>query len=160
MTTFGKYIHAIIQQGRDEARKDGSAAVEAQHLLLAIAIEQEATTHQVLTSAGLDLRAIRDALDREFERSLSAVGVSAAAFDLPMPSSAPERPQRLGASARLAIERGFTSAARKKDLQPVNLLIGILQAEVGTVPRALSLAGTDRAGLAERARQALAGTGG
>ena len=42
----------------------------------------------------------------------------------------------------------------------MNLLIGILQAEVGTVPRALSLAGTDRAGLAERARQALAGTGG
>jgi ATP-dependent Clp protease ATP-binding subunit ClpA len=160
MATFGNYMQKIINHGRGEAQKDGSAAVEAQHLLLAIAIEQEATTHQVLTSAGLDHRAIRDALDREFEHSLSTVGVSAAAFDLPMPSSAPERPQQLGASARLAIERGFTSAGRKKDLQPVNLLVGILQAEVGTVPRALALAGIDRAGLAERARRALAGRGG
>jgi D-alanyl-D-alanine carboxypeptidase len=42
----------------------------------------------------------------------------------------------------------------------MNLLIGILEAEVGTVPRALALAGIDRADLAERARQALAGTGG
>jgi ATP-dependent Clp protease ATP-binding subunit ClpA len=159
MATFGNYMQKIINHGRDEAQKDGSAAVEAQHLLLAIAIEQEATTHQVLTSAGLNHPAIRDALDREFEHSLSAVGVSAAAFDLPMPTSAPERPQHLGASARLAIERGFTSVARKKDLRPVNLLIGILQAEVGTVPRALALAGIERAGLAERARQALAGTG-
>jgi D-alanyl-D-alanine carboxypeptidase len=160
MMTFGKYMHTIIEQGRDEARNDGSGAVEAQHLLLAIAIEQEATTHQVLTSAGLDHRAIRDALNREFEHSLSAAGVSPAAFDLPQPSSAPERPQHLAASSRLAIERGVTPAARKKDLQPMNLLIGILEAEVGTVPRALALAGIDRADLAERARQALAGTGG
>jgi hypothetical protein len=35
-----------------------------------------------------------------------------------------------------------------------------LQAEAGTVPRALALAGIDRVGLAEHARQALAGTGG
>jgi hypothetical protein len=53
----------------------------------------------------------------------------------------------------------LTSGGRKKDLQPAHLLLGILQAEAGTVPRALALAGVDRAGLAERARQALGGAG-
>jgi D-alanyl-D-alanine carboxypeptidase len=156
MTTFGKYI----EQAREEARDDGSAAVEAQHLLLAIAAGPDVGTRQILAEAGVSHRTLRVALDREFEHSLAAAGISAAAFDLPQPSNTPARPARLGASARLAIERGFASAARKKDLQPAHLLIGILQAEAGTVPRALALAGIDRVGLAEHARQALAGTGG
>jgi ATP-dependent Clp protease ATP-binding subunit ClpA len=159
MTTFGKYMHTIIEQGRDEARRDGSAAVEAQHLLLAIAAGPDAVPRQILAAAGLDYRAVREALDREFERSLNAAGVSAAAFDLPLPSGAPVRLAHLGASARLALERGFSSGGRKKDLQPSHLLLGILRAEVGTVPRALALAAVDRAVLAERARQALAGEG-
>jgi ATP-dependent Clp protease ATP-binding subunit ClpA len=157
MSTFGDYVHAILEQGREEARQDGSAAVEAQHLLLAVAAGPQAAPRQVLATAGLDHRVIRDALDREFEHSLQAAGVSAATFDLPQPSRSPQRPRRLGASARLAIERGATSG-RKKDLQPAHLLLGILQAEVGTVPRALALAGIDRTDLADRARRSLAGT--
>jgi ATP-dependent Clp protease ATP-binding subunit ClpA len=157
MTMFGPYRHTIFEQGRDEARQDGSAAVEAQHLLLAIAAGPDAAPRQVLAAAGLDHRAIRQALDREFEHSLSVAGVSAAAFDLPEPSRFPGRSLRLGASARLAIERGVSSATRTKDLEPMNLLIGILLAEIGTVPRALALARVDRAALTERARQALAG---
>jgi ATP-dependent Clp protease ATP-binding subunit ClpA len=70
MTTFGKYI----EQAREEARDDGSAAVEAQHLLLAIAAGPDAATRQILAAGGLDHRALRDALDREFEHSLAAAG--------------------------------------------------------------------------------------
>ena len=57
------------------------------------------------------------------------------------------------------LERGSASGPRTRDQWPAHLLLGILRAEVGTVPRALALAGIDRAGLAERVRQALAGTG-
>ncbi|MER5323016.1 Clp protease N-terminal domain-containing protein [Streptosporangium roseum] len=154
MAAIDHYINTIIDQGAHEAHTDGSATIEAHHLLLAIAAERGTTTHQALISAGLDHRAIRDALDREFEHSLNAAGVSAA-FDLPRPSSAPELPSQLGASARLALERGFASVARKKDLQPAHLLLGILQAEVGTVPRALALAGIDQADLKARVLRTL-----
>ncbi len=156
MTALGTYVQTIIGLGAREAQQDRSATIEAQHLLLAIAAGQETTTHQVLTSAGLDHRAIRGALNMEFEHSLSAAGVSLAAFDFPPPSSAAGRRPRLGTSARLALERGFTSGARRKDLQPAHLLLGILQAQIGTVPRALALAGVDRAGLIARVDQALA----
>ena len=156
MTTFGKYTRTIVELGKDEARKDASAAVEAQHLLLAIAAGPDSVPRQILAGAGLDYRAVREALDREFEHSLNAAGVSAAAFDLPQPSGSPDRPSSLGASAKLAIQRGFTSSGTRKALQPAHLLLGILRAEFGTVPRALALAGVDRTGLAERARRALA----
>jgi hypothetical protein len=92
----------------------GSAAVEAQHLLLAIAAGPDAGTRQILAEADVGHRALRVALDREFEHSLTAAGISTAAFDLPQPSNTPARPARLGASARLAIERGFASAAARK----------------------------------------------
>jgi hypothetical protein len=91
----------------------------------------------------------------EFERSLSAAGVSLAAFDFPPPSSAAERTPQLGTSAKLALERAFTSGARRKDLQPAHLLLGTLRAQIGTVPRALALAGIDRADLMARVLQML-----
>ena len=159
MTAFGRYVQTILDRGRREAREEGSATIEAQHLLLAIAAEREAATHQALASVGLDRRAIRDALDREFEHSLGAAGVSLADFDLPRPSVTPELPRHLGASVRRAIERGVASAAHRKDLQPAHLLLGILQAEVGTVPRALALAGVDRADLMARVQQKLTNEG-
>ncbi|MPZ85000.1 MAG: Clp protease [Actinophytocola sp.] len=158
MTAFDKYLHAIIVRGEQEARDDGSAAVEARHLLLAIAGERETTTQQVLASVGLDHRATRDALDREFAHSLSTVGVSRAAFDLPRPSNAPAHP-KMGASAKLALERGFASVARKKDLRPAHLLLGILRAQAGTVPRALALAGIDQADLTARVLRTLTNEG-
>ena len=159
MAAIDEYINTIVDHGVHEAHNDGSATIEAHHLLLGIATEQETVAHQVLASAGLDRQAIRDALDREFEHSLSAAGVSLAAFDLPRPSGSPERRAQLGASAKLALERGFASVNRKKDLRPAHLLLGILQAQVGTVPRALALAGIDRAGLTARVLRTLTDDG-
>ncbi|MEU7896110.1 Clp protease N-terminal domain-containing protein [Nonomuraea sp. NPDC049152] len=159
MTTFDRYLQTIIEQGAHEAHRDGSATIEAHHLLLAIAADRETTsTHQVLASAGLDHRAMRAALDREFEHSLSAAGVSLAAFDLPRPSGGRERPAKLGASVRLALDR-IASVYRKRDLRPAHLLLGIVQAQVGTVPRALALAGVDQADLLTRILQTIADEG-
>ncbi|MFJ1548474.1 Clp protease N-terminal domain-containing protein [Streptomyces sp. NPDC088246] len=153
MTAFDKYLHAVIVRATHEAREDGSATIEAHHLLLSIAAEQGAVAHQILASAGLDHRAVRDALDREFEHSLRTIGVSPATYDLPRPSHASEQP-KMGASAKLALQRSFSSV-RKKELRPTHLLLGILQAQVGTVPRALALADVDQAELVDHVRQAL-----
>jgi D-alanyl-D-alanine carboxypeptidase len=152
MSSFDRYLQTIIEQGSDEAHQDGSATIEAEHLLLAIAAQPEPT----LASAGLDHQAIRDALEREFERSLSVAGVSRAAFDLPRPTRSPKPPTQLGASAKLVLER-MARAHRKKDLRPAHLLLGILQAQAGTVPRALALAGVDRADLTARVLRTLPG---
>jgi ATP-dependent Clp protease ATP-binding subunit ClpA len=142
MTEFDTYLHAVLTRAEHEARDDGSKTIEAQHLLLAIAGEGAPP----LAEAGLDAKTLRGALAREFEHSLSAVGVSAASYDLPAPSTGPTHP-KMGASAKLAMERGVVAAGKKKDLRPAHLLLGVLRAEVGTVPRALALAGVDQAAL-------------
>ncbi|MFF8731009.1 Clp protease N-terminal domain-containing protein [Streptomyces sp. NPDC015171] len=153
MSAFDKYLHAVIVRATGEAQDDGSATIDAHHLLLSLAADQGSTAQQVLASVGLDRAAVREALDREFEHSLSMVGVSPATYGLPGPSRASQHP-KMGASARLALERSFASA-RKKDLRSAHLLLGILQAQIGTVPRALALAGIDQVALVDRIRQAL-----
>ncbi|YCK38466.1 Clp protease N-terminal domain-containing protein [Actinomadura sp. ATCC 39365] len=155
MSAIDHYINDLIVRGAAEAREEGSAATEAHHLLLAIATVEATAAHRVLTAAGLGRQAIRDALDREFEHSLSATGVSLVSHDLPKPFRDPRDHPGLGATARLALERGFAAAKGKKDLRPAHLLRGVLSTGVGTVPRALALAGVDRAGLIDRVEETL-----
>jgi D-alanyl-D-alanine carboxypeptidase len=165
MNEFGRYIHAIIDRGKDEAQRDGSKAVEAQHLLLAMAAGADDPARRILISAGLDHQALRTALDQEFEHSLAAAGVSLTAFTRPAPSQATPsqatpgqaapRPNRLGASTRQALVRAMNAASRKKNLESAHLLLGILEAQAGTVPRALALAGVSQAELTEQVRDAL-----
>ncbi|MFI7698059.1 Clp protease N-terminal domain-containing protein [Nonomuraea sp. NPDC049480] len=156
MSRIDHYIQDVIMRGGAEALEDGSAVTEAHHLLLAIAAIEDTAAHRVLTSASLGRQAVREALDREFEHSLSAVGVSLASFDLPRPSRDPKAPPKLGASAWLALDRGVAACKGKKDMRPAHLLLGVLDTEIGTVPRALALAGVDRAGLMARVRETLA----
>jgi ATP-dependent Clp protease ATP-binding subunit ClpA len=153
MTDIDSYLHTTILLATQEARQDRSTTIEAHHLLLAIAADTEPTTTELLGSVGLDRDAIRAALDREFTHALGAAGVTLAPFGLAPESTVDRRQPRLGASAKLAMERGFASAPRKRDCRPIHLLLGILLAHNGTVPRALALAGVDRAALVAEAQQ-------
>jgi D-alanyl-D-alanine carboxypeptidase len=153
---FDKFVAAVLDRAGREASADGSSTVEAQHLLLAVAASGEPGTSELLTSVGLDEAVIRTALDREFEHSLRAAGVSVDRSDMPRPSRPRDEPPPLGSSVKLAMERGLGSVARKQNLRPAHLLLGIMQATVGTVPRALALAGIDRAAVVQRIRQSLA----
>jgi ATP-dependent Clp protease ATP-binding subunit ClpA len=140
MSTFDRYLEDVIERATREAEADGSSTVEAHHLLLAIAASDD-------SELGLDRVALRSALDREFTHSLAAAGVRLSG-DVPPPS--PSSSPTLGATARTALERGLAVVGRKQDARPAHLLIGILSAEVGTVPRALSLAGVDRTAVIAR----------
>jgi len=155
MSPFEEYLHAVIERARLEAHEDGSPAAEAHHLLLAVAAEPDPAVRPVLDAAGLDRKAVHAALRREYEHSLSVVGVDLASFDLAPPVRTPLRSIRIGATAKQVLQRGFTTS-RKKDLRPGHILLGILQIEAGTVPRALALAGVDRSALAGEMSRTLA----
>jgi D-alanyl-D-alanine carboxypeptidase len=97
---------------------------------------------------------VKEALHREFAQSLSAAGVSLDAYDLPRATPDPSRRPRPGAWYRPAMER-MAAACGRRHLRSGHLLLGILGAEVGTVPRALTAAGVDRVSLTERVRSEL-----
>jgi ATP-dependent Clp protease ATP-binding subunit ClpA len=153
MSSFKQYFQAVLDQAEVEAREDRSATIEPQHVLLAIAAQDGTEPQQALRDAGLDHETLKAALRREYEHSLGAAGVSLDDFDLRSTPDNERRPQ-LGASFKLTVER-MAGAHGKQKPKPGHLLFGVLQAEVGTVPRALALAGVDRAELVERVRSTL-----
>lgn len=144
MSEFDHYLNDVLVQAIEEARAEGSATVEAHHILLALAAGHD----PVLVAAGIDHAAVRGALDREFAHSLAAAGVTMVSG--PPRATPPAGTPPLGATAKAALERGFARAPRKKDVRHGHVLLGVLLAEVGTVPRALALAGIDRQALIER----------
>jgi D-alanyl-D-alanine carboxypeptidase len=146
---------AILQRAREEARAAGSPSVEAEHLLLAIAAHKGTVAQHLLASVGLDHAAILAGLEHEFGESLAGAGVSLSDFDLPPAPRRRAEVPRWGASFKLAIHRAPKGGGARLDA--TQLLAGILRAQVGTVARTLSLAGVDRAELAARAEEAIAG---
>jgi ATP-dependent Clp protease ATP-binding subunit ClpA len=147
----------LFRAAEEEARATRSTMVEAEHLLLAMSLRPDTDAGQVLAVVGLTHQAIEEALDRGFGASLAAAGVSVAVDGLPLPSPEPPRRLRLSASFKAAMERSVTAAAGSRQIRPAHLLLGVLGAHVGTVPRALHFAGIDQDGLTTLTRQSLAG---
>jgi ATP-dependent Clp protease ATP-binding subunit ClpA len=146
---FTNEARQVVKAAETLASGLGSPTIEAEHLLLALA-----NCQPVLAEAGLDHDGVLAALDEERERSLLAVGISAADFDLP---PAPLTRPRMAASSKIALERAVRAAVSRSDKRIAggHILLGVLAAEAGTVPRALAIAGIDRQELRDRAAAGL-----
>jgi ATP-dependent Clp protease ATP-binding subunit ClpA len=131
---FTRDARAVVKDADTEARRLGSPTIEAEHMLLALARREP---------FGLDRDEVLSALEAERERSLMAVGISAGDFDLP---PTPVTRPRMAASAKIALERSLRASVARSDrrIEAGHILLGVLAAEAGTVPRALSLADIDR----------------
>ncbi len=140
------------RQAEVEAKRDGARCIEAEHMLLALTAGGT-ETGRLLNEVGLDRDRLAAALLAERSQSLAYAGIELPPESLPG-ASGPDRPIFLGTSAKEALRRGMHSSHRAPRARParLDLLIGILQAELGTVPRALAIAGIDRVALISRAR--------
>jgi ATP-dependent Clp protease ATP-binding subunit ClpA len=129
---------SLLAAGADEARASGQEAVEAEHLLLALA------DHPDLRDLGFDRNRLVAALSAEEEWSLAVVGVFAEEFDLSA-TARRARKTKLATSAKLALHRAARVAVRRGDRRVTahHLLAGVLAAEHGRVPRTLQIAGID-----------------
>jgi len=133
---FTKDARRVVLQALNvEAVALGARTVEAEHLLLALS-ETIGVGHDTLTKA----------LEAETAASLSAVGVSLR----PPPVSRISRQPLMGTSAKIALHRALEIALARGDreIRAEHVALGVLAAEVGTVPRALVIAQLDRQGLA------------
>lgn len=148
---------AVVRAAHDEARGLGSPTVEAEHLLLALADDPRTPAGGLLVERGLDHAGLVAALERETEQSLAAVGVALSDFVLAGRPPAMRRKTTFGTSAKQALARavGLASARGDRTVSPGHLVVGILRAEIGTVPRALALAGVDRVALIGRVERLL-----
>ncbi len=146
----------VVRQFAIEAKQDMAKFIEAEHMLLTLATNSDSDAGKLLNEAGLNYRQIASALRDERRRTLAFAGVEpldekqAAATEL-------DSPLTLGTSAKTAIKRALMACRdgrpHRPRIQSTDLLLGILQAEFGTVPRTLAIAGVDRAALMARTRK-------
>jgi D-alanyl-D-alanine carboxypeptidase len=139
-----------------EAKREGAEFIEAEHMLLALAADADSDAARLLNEFGLDHERLAAALREERRQTLAFVGMSTTDTKL-AEATGLGRPPSLGTSAKVAVRRALIGSRRDRRrarLRGTDLLAGILEAEFGTVPRALAIAGIDRAALLGRARQA------
>jgi len=133
----------VALQANSVAAGLGSPSVEAEHLLVSIA----ASPHRAgdaLRDVGLDAAELHDAIQRDFERVLGRVGIDASGVD--MSANCRRTKPRWGASAKQGLQRALEEAKRRGDrrIDCEHILLGLLRAEHGTVPRLLAAEGIDR----------------
>ncbi|MGH2967095.1 MAG: Clp protease N-terminal domain-containing protein [Solirubrobacterales bacterium] len=147
----------VVVQAREEARLLGARRLEAEHLLLALSRQAASDAARLLADVGLDHDGVRDALEAELKRSLQASGVNLSVAGLADRSLPALSQPRWGASSKAAIVRALTTAKGRGDrnIRPTHILLGVLLADEGTVPRALASAGVDGAALVASAEAAL-----
>ena len=135
---FTRDARAAVLGARQQARTLGHHDVEAEHLLLALAGRPE------FQALGLDRERLADALAAEEERSLASIGLAGAELEPAVAARAP-RKLRFATSAKLSLQRAMKAAAARGDrrLTAGHVLLGVIAAERGRVPRALQIAEID-----------------
>ena len=133
----------VALQAHSVAAGLGASSIEAEHLLVSLA-ETQHPAGAVLREVGLDSAELHDAIQRDFERVLAHVGIDASGVDVS--SNCRRTKLSWGASAKRGLERALDEAKRRGDrkIGCEHILLGLLRAEHGTVPRLLAAEGIDR----------------
>ena len=145
---------SVAPQFEVEAKRDGAKSIEAEHMLLALTADPDTAAAKLLEEFGLDHERLASALREERRRTLAFAGIKSPDDKL-VEATELDCSLSLGTSAKAAVRRALIGARhdrRRARLRSTDLLAGIVEAELGTVPRALAIAGIDRAALSSRAR--------
>jgi D-alanyl-D-alanine carboxypeptidase len=151
-------LRALLEAANDIAARRAAAALEPEHMLIATAADPRIRGGAFLVEAGLPAEKLEQMLDAERARSLGSVGVGGfTAADL---VATPRRTRpKISRSSREAWERGFQVGRHSSPAPSLNLVVGILMPDLGTVARMFEIAGVDRHQLLGRAMAELAAKG-
>jgi ATP-dependent Clp protease ATP-binding subunit ClpA len=153
-------LRGVMFGAVEAAQRRLSPEVRPEHLLLALAAAPESAAGGVLVAFGLDHDRLNAALDAERARALAVLGIDQLDDDLLKATGRPGRPA-WASSTREVFRRWQTTGVRgHRRPMDLDVLYGIVSANVGTVPRALEYAGVDRdalIGRVERERRAAEG---
>lgn len=144
----------LVDLAKTEADRAGSSTIEAEHLLLAIASDDGSRAQALLASAGLSHYAITVALTQADNERVAPAGVRPERLAELRATSERRRDARIGRTTKTALHHAVLSSDHQP-LEAEHVLIGVLSDDTGTVPRALEIAGVERATLLARLRRAL-----
>lgn len=134
-TRASRHVKLLLERAGEEARAIGAPALEAEHILLALAGGTDEKAARVLSSLGVSRTRIIEGLDREFAAALAGVDIQ-----LTAPGGGPRRPNNdsrmpWGPSAARAAGR---SIGESPDDPGLRMLLAIVHAEAGLIPHLLA----------------------
>ena len=153
----------LMVEALHQAALRGSRTIEAEHVLLAITVAGTSDTRALLADAGIDNERLARALKEERRAALARIGFRDLDETVLVATPHTERIDRpmWGTSIREAMARarrvGSGRSRSGRGPSDADFVLGILLANLGTVPRALELAGIDRDTLIGRIQRARTG---
>lgn len=124
----------LLRRAEQQARLLGAPACDAEHILLALVDGPGESASAVLSSLGLGRQRITEGLEREMTTALASAHVHLA--QLPGPAGLEDGGRiRWGESAQRVVER---SVHESPDDPSLRLLLAIVHAEAGVIPRLLT----------------------
>ncbi len=141
---FAADARDVVRRAQRRAARSGDNAVDAEHLLLALAESPDTSAGRVLAAVGVDDEVLADAVARDEKELLRAVGVTAE----PRKSRpAPGRRLRFTPATKKALEGALRAAVDRGErrIETRHVLLGLVRPPVGRVDQVLLHAGTDAA---------------
>ncbi len=141
---FAAEARDVVRRAERRAVRAGDGAIDAEHLLLALAEMADTSAGRVLAAVGVDDEVLAHAVARDEMELLRAVGVTAEPRGArPVvgrrPRFTPASKRALENALRAAIDRG------ERRIETRHVLLGLVRPPVGRVDRVLVHAGTDAA---------------
>lgn len=137
----------LVAAAQAEAHILGAKAIEAEHLLLAIANQPDTPAGETLHRFGLPYERLIELIGGERARSLAFIGIDPAEYGLAArPQSSGKLP--LATSSKQVLSKVVHDANwQRSKLNVSELLRAIVSVQAGTVARLLAMARVDRADL-------------
>ena len=137
---FTREARAAVVRAGEAARRTGAEQVEPEHLLLALASGDAAdAAARALAEAGIDAKAIEEAIEQDLVAALQVVGVPAAVVEATPVHPRADMPG-FGAPAKEALEHALREAVGLGDrrIRSGHVLLGVLHQPPPSLHRVLS----------------------
>jgi ATP-dependent Clp protease ATP-binding subunit ClpA len=143
-------VRGIFARAVTEAQRRAASAVGPEHLLLALTLQEGSPAAALLAEYGLDHDGLDRALDEEQARSLAVVGIADLDPALLVATRIAGRPAWASGTREVLRRAQQGGRGRRRGSMELDVLVGVVTANVGTVPRALVYADIDRDALIGR----------
>ncbi len=141
---FAAEAKDVVRRAERRAARAGDGAIDAEHLLLALAETPDTSAGRVLAAVGVDDAVLADAVARDEIELLRAVGVTAEPRES---RPALGRRLRFTPASKKALEGALRAAVDRGErrIETRHVLLGLVRPPVGRVDQVLLHAGTDAA---------------
>lgn len=143
--TAARTLTSLCEAAEAEARREGQAEPGAEHFVLAALSLPDGKAARVFEALGITDALLREAITRQYQGPLHALGISRGPASEPLPGVTEGSLYRAAPSGQALVQA--LGRARQKALTSDLVLVAATEQSEGVLPRALAMVGLEPAQL-------------